>query len=74
MRITDSGPGLADGEVAGAFQRFHRSKRARVRTDESGLGLAIAKAVAERHGGSVQYAGNDPGASFLLILPASPPI
>jgi two-component system OmpR family sensor kinase len=70
VRITDSGPGIGEAEVAGIFQ-FHRSQRARTRSEESGLGLAIAKAVAERHGGTVAFAGNDPGASFRITLPAS---
>lgn len=69
VQVTDSGPGLEPSEVSGIFQRFYRSKRARIRSSESGLGLAIARAVAQRHGGSVAYEGNDPGAAFRLSLP-----
>jgi signal transduction histidine kinase len=69
VRVTDTGPGLQPAEVSGIFQRFYRSQRARIRSSESGLGLAIARAVAQRHGGSVAYEGNDPGAAFRLSLP-----
>jgi two-component system heavy metal sensor histidine kinase CusS len=69
VQVTDTGPGLLPAEVSGIFQRFYRSKRARIRSEESGLGLAIARAVAQRHGGSVVYEGNDPGAAFRLSLP-----
>jgi signal transduction histidine kinase len=69
VQVTDTGPGLLPAEVSGIFQRFYRSKRSRIRSEESGLGLAIARAVAQRHGGSVVYEGNDPGAAFRLSLP-----
>lgn len=72
VQVTDTGPGLLPDEVSGIFQRFYRSKLARIRSHESGLGLAIAWAVAQRHGGTVAYEGNDPGAAFRLSLPAPP--
>lgn len=70
VRVTDSGPGLQDDEISGVFQRFYRSNRPRVSSEESGLGLPIARAVALSHGGMFDYLGNDPGASFRLRLPA----
>ncbi len=73
LRVTDSGPGLNNEEVSGVFQRFYRSNRSRSASDESGLGLPIARAVALSHGGTFDYVGNDPGASFRLCLPAPPP-
>ncbi len=71
VRIMDGGGGLAPEEVPGLLDRFHRSRRARTRSSESGLALAIARAVAERHAGSFEYAGNHPGATFRMTLPAS---
>ncbi len=71
VEVTDSGPGLRDDEISGVFQRFYRSERARVRSSESGLGLPIARAVALSHGGTLDYVGNDPGASFKMSLPAA---
>ncbi|NOT09439.1 MAG: hypothetical protein HOP28_14710 [Gemmatimonadales bacterium] len=69
--VTDSGPGVKDDEISGVFQRFYRSNRPRVASMESGLGLPIARAVAQCHGGTLDYAGNDPGASFKFTLPAA---
>jgi len=69
LQVTDSGPGLNREEVSGVFQRFYRSNRPRSASDESGLGLPIARAVALSHGGTFDYVGNDPGASFRLCLP-----
>jgi two-component system OmpR family sensor kinase len=71
VEVTDGGPGLKPDEISGVFQRFYRSNRPRVTSDESGLGLPIARAVALSHGGVLEYVGNDPGASFRLSLPAS---
>ncbi len=73
ITVTDSGPGLRPDEVSGVFQRFYRWNRTRIRSAESGLGLTIARAVAVRHGGSLEYVGNDPGASFQLRLPVGMP-
>jgi len=69
VEVTDGGTGLKTEEISGVFQRFYRSNRARVSSDESGLGLPIARAVALSHGGALEYVGNDPGASFRLSLP-----
>ena len=71
LEVTDSGPGLNRNEISGVFQRFYRSNRPRTASDESGLGLPIARAVALSHGGTFDYVGNDPGASFRLSLPRS---
>jgi two-component system OmpR family sensor kinase len=71
IEVTDSGPGLKQEEVSGVFQRFYRSNRPRSASEESGLGLPIARAVALSHGGVLDYAGNNPGASFRMILPSA---
>ncbi len=71
VEVTDSGSGIKQEDVSGIFQRFYRSNRRRVASDESGLGLPIARAVAMSHGGTLDYVGNDPGASFRLSLPAA---
>ena len=71
VEVSDSGAGLKDEEVSGVFEKFYRGGRPRSASDESGLGLPIARAIAERHGGGLEFIGNMPGASFRLSLPAA---
>jgi len=71
VAVSDSGPGLAAAEIERVFDRFHRVDAARSRQDGgAGLGLAIARAVAEAHGGSLR-AESVPGVrtTFTLHLP-----
>ncbi len=70
VEVADSGPGLKQEDVPGVFQRFYRTGRPRVASGESGLGLPIARAIAERYGGALDYTGNSPGAAFRLSIPA----
>lgn len=71
VTVADSGPGLGREDISGVFQRFYRSQRSRSASEESGLGLSIARAVALAHGGSLEYIGNDPGVSFKMSIPAA---
>lgn len=69
--VADNGPGIPAGEKSLIFERFFRGDRSRSRaTGGAGIGLSIARALAERHGGrlSVESA---PGAGsvFTLTLP-----
>ncbi len=49
MRVADTGPGLPDALKPGAFDRFTRAERDRA-TPGHGLGLALVRAIAARHG------------------------
>lgn len=64
--VTDEGEGFAPGEEELAFERFWRSDRSRER-DGSGIGLAIVKATAERHHGTVRAEGS----TVTLTLPVA---
>lgn len=70
--ISDNGPGIPDEIIAHIFDRFYRGDESRQGT-ESGLGLAIARAIVELHGGSIQAAnaGSGSGAIFTIQLPAA---
>jgi signal transduction histidine kinase len=66
VRVIDEGPGVASAREATLFQRF-RSGGAGGNT---GLGLYLARRIAEAHGGSVQYRRTaQPRTVFSLILP-----
>ncbi len=70
LAVTDSGPGINDGEAERIFERFYRSPSHG--QPGSGLGLAIVRSVVHAHGGTVT-AANRPagGAEFTLALPAA---
>ena len=73
IEVTDTGGGFDPTFVERAFEPFSRADEARSRTHGGpGLGLAIVRAVADAHGGSVE-AGNRPGggASVTMRIPLS---
>lgn len=74
LEVADRGPGLPPEELESVFDTFQRGRRTRTDTRGAGLGLAICRAIAQAHGGSIT-ARNRPegGASFLLELPAPGP-
>jgi len=70
--VTDDGPGIPEHERERVFERFHRTDTGRTRAGGgAGLGLAIVRAIAEAHKGSVRV--RDPiegqGAVVELVLP-----
>lgn len=72
LRCTDSGPGLPSGAADFVFEPFWRADESRGRSNGgSGLGLAVVKAIAEAHGGSVAARSEGGGATFELRLPRS---
>jgi signal transduction histidine kinase len=71
--VRDSGPGITPEERDGIFERFHRAGPRR--SDGAGLGLAIVRAIAEAHGGTVTV-DSEPGrgATFTIEIPVNQPI
>ena len=54
VSVADDGPGLAEHELAHVFERFFRGSNAAIRYDGgTGLGLPVAKAIVEAHGGQI---------------------
>jgi signal transduction histidine kinase len=70
IAVQDSGCGIARGETEKIFVPFYRSKHAPLQTRGTGLGLPIARHLAELHGGRL-WVESDPGhgASFFFTLP-----
>jgi len=69
IRVTDGGAGIADEDRARVFDRFVQLDPSR-RGVGAGLGLTIAKWIAERHGGSLTIESSGPcGTTFRVLLP-----
>lgn len=72
--VSDNGAGFAPEHLDHLFNRFYRVDSARDRAQGgSGIGLSIAKALVEAHGGAISAASPGPGlgATFTVRLPAS---
>jgi heavy metal sensor kinase len=72
ITVADTGAGFSPAFVPRAFEPFSRDDAARTRIDGgAGLGLAIVRAIAEAHGGSVEVRnGAQGGAEVVLRIPA----
>ncbi|MFL5443230.1 MAG: sensor histidine kinase [Myxococcales bacterium] len=72
VRVDDDGPGVPAHLMPALFERFARGDSARA-AGGFGLGLSIARAIAQAHGGSVVLLPSSAGASFELALPEALP-
>ena len=70
LSVTDTGPGVPEGDRHRIFDRFVRLSTARSGTG-TGLGLPIARAIAAAHGGELHYVPTPSGARFDLTLPTT---
>ncbi|MCX5966164.1 MAG: HAMP domain-containing sensor histidine kinase [Cyanobacteria bacterium] len=68
--VDDEGPGIPKEERDQVFERFWQGDKARSRAGHFGLGLAMARAIAESHGGQIMALSKpNPGCRMLLRLP-----
>jgi signal transduction histidine kinase len=73
LSVADSGDGIPAEHLPHVFERFYRVDTARDRIHGgSGIGLAIAKALVDAHGGQLTAtsAGVEQGSKFRVLLPA----
>jgi signal transduction histidine kinase len=68
FRVSDTGPGIAPGDLPHIFDRLYRGDRSRSGRG-LGLGLALARAIVEAHGGTISAQSGPGGAVFLVRLP-----
>jgi two-component system sensor histidine kinase KdpD len=74
FHIADSGPGIDEQEISQLFDKFYRGKSQRHRIPGTGMGLAVAKAIVEAHGGTIGVVSQlGKGSVFTFTLPAEPP-
>jgi signal transduction histidine kinase len=68
VEIDDDGPGIPPEEVERMFEAFTRLEASRSRdTGGSGLGLALARAIVESHGGSLTLSNRDGGGLRAMV-------
>ena len=66
LRVSDDGPGVPSADADRIFQPFYTS---RPRPESTGLGLSVAREIAEAHRGSLDLEPVTSGASFRLRVP-----
>jgi signal transduction histidine kinase len=74
LRVVDNGPGLTAAQIAHVFHPFAQGDGARNHVDGGlGIGLTLARNLAELHGGTIEAASPGPGrgSSFTLRVPRS---
>ena len=73
IEVADNGPGIDKHDLERIFERFYRADSSRTRTrksEGSGLGLSIVKAVMQAHGGDVTVDSTmGVGSTFTLHFP-----
>ena len=70
--VSDTGPGIVPGEEERIFEFFYRNPALRKIHQGMGIGLAVARQLAEAHGGTLTVAQKPgSGATFCLRLPLS---
>jgi signal transduction histidine kinase len=71
VEVIDEGPGVAPEQLTKLATPFFRTDDARTQANGAGLGLAIAQAIADGHGGRLEFANRTPrGLSAKLVLPS----
>jgi len=71
FNVSDTGPGIPEAERSRIFERFYRHDRSRS-SPGRGIGLSLAKAYVEAHGGKITVKGSSPsGSTFSIWLPFS---
>jgi two-component system OmpR family sensor kinase len=69
LEVSDTGVGIPEEQLPLIFERFHRADPSRA-AGGSGLGLSIARQIAEAHGGKIEVESTPgEGSTFTLLLP-----
>jgi two-component system sensor histidine kinase BaeS len=70
LSVSDSGSGIAPEHLPHVFDRFYKVDASRAaESTGSGLGLSIAKAIIERHNGTIRVASEPGRTTFTVTLP-----
>ncbi len=69
--VTDTGIGIPADQLPRIFERFYRGDRARSQAEGAGLGLPIARWIADRHGARISVASDPTGTRVEIDFPAA---
>jgi two-component system sensor histidine kinase KdpD len=70
--VSDQGPGIDNTEIDHIFKKFYRGKWQRSRVHGTGMGLPIARAIVESHGGTMRVVSRPgEGSVFTFSLPTA---
>lgn len=73
LSVEDNGEGISPDHLPHIFDRFYRMDDARSNAENTGLGLALVKTIAELHGGKISVTSEvGKGSCFTLMLPQRP--
>jgi signal transduction histidine kinase len=71
VEVADTGIGIPEDQIPHVFERFYRAEEARS-TEGLGLGLSIARQIAEDHRGSIEVRSKPgEGSTFTILIPRS---
>ncbi|MHB1490383.1 MAG: sensor histidine kinase [Cellulomonas sp.] len=73
LEVVDTGDGFDPADSGRIFERFFRGDASRTRSSAgTGVGLTIARAIVQAHGGTLTASSRGPGtgATFVMVLPA----
>ena len=69
ISVADTGPGISEDERDNVFRRFYREESSRSTQPGHGLGLSLARAIAQYHHGELRLRNNNPGLRVEIDLP-----
>lgn len=67
ITVSDNGGGVDKDEISKIFNRFHRTKNAKPQS--AGIGLAITKAIVEKHHGTISAENTEKGLNIIMCFP-----
>jgi signal transduction histidine kinase len=69
VQVRDQGIGLDEEAVSQAFERFYRGRQAQSHAEQgTGLGLPVAKAIVDAHGGDIDLQARQEGGAVALVV------
>ncbi len=71
LEVNNTGPGISEADLPHIFDRFYRADQARTSHEGHGLGLAIARSITERAGGTITATSKNGTTTLTVTLPVA---